>query len=377
MRKEPIGVCGLITPWNWPVNQIACKVAPALAAGCTMVLKPSEIAPLSAVIIAEILHEAGVPKGVFNLVQGDGPTVGAAISSHPGIDMVSFTGSTRAGVQVAKGAADTVKRVSQSSGGKSPNIILDDADLARAVSAGVKACFMNSGQSCNAPTRMLVPRARQAEAIAAARAAAEETVVGDPQTDGVAIGPVVSEAQFKKIQGLIKKGIEEGAELVAGGPAVPTGSQGLLRDADGLRQRRERHDHRARGDLRTGPVDHPVRHGRGGRSDRQRHAVRALGLRPVRRHRARAARRRAPPHRQRPRERRPAPTSSRRSAATSNPATAANGAKPGLQEFLGSRPCSVTPPRAGTSYRTRPGRGSGRTSRLWRSTNVEELVGMA
>jgi len=221
--REPVGVCGLITPWNWPVNQIACKVAPALAAGCTMVLKPSEIAPLSAVIIAEILHEAGVPKGVFNLVQGDGPTVGAAISSHPGIDMVSFTGSTRAGVQVAKGAADTVKRVSQELGGKSPNIILDDADLARAVSAGVKACFMNSGQSCNAPTRMLVPRARQAEAIAAARAAAEETVVGDPQTDGVAIGPVVSEAQFKKIQGLIEKGIKEGAELVTGGPGLPDG----------------------------------------------------------------------------------------------------------------------------------------------------------
>ncbi len=221
--REPVGVCGLITPWNWPVNQIACKVAPALAAGCTMVLKPSEIAPLSAVIIAEILDEAGVPKGVFNLVQGDGPTVGAAISSHPGIDMVSFTGSTRAGVQVAKGAADTVKRVSQELGGKSPNIILDDADLPRAVAAGVKACFMNSGQSCNAPTRMLVPRGRHAEAIAAARAAAEETVVGDPQTEGVAIGPVVSEAQFKKIQGLIEAGIKEGAELVAGGPGRPDG----------------------------------------------------------------------------------------------------------------------------------------------------------
>ena len=221
--REPVGVCGLITPWNWPVNQIACKVAPALAAGCTMVLKPSEIAPLSAVIIAEILHEAGVPKGVFNMVQGDGPTVGAAISSHPGIDMVSFTGSTRAGVQVAKGAADTVKRVSQELGGKSANIILDDADLTRAVTAGVKACFMNSGQSCNAPTRMLVPRARQAEAIAAARAAAEKTVVGDPQTEGVAIGPVVSEAQFKKIQGLIDAGIKEGAELVTGGPGLPDG----------------------------------------------------------------------------------------------------------------------------------------------------------
>ncbi|HSQ00993.1 MAG TPA: aldehyde dehydrogenase family protein [Candidatus Dormibacteraeota bacterium] len=221
--REPVGVCGLITPWNWPVNQIACKVAPALAAGCTMVLKPSEIAPLSAVIVAEILHEAGVPAGVFNLVQGDGPTVGAAIAAHPGIDMVSFTGSTRAGVQVAKAAADTVKRVAQELGGKSANIILDDADLAKAVQAGVKACFTNSGQSCNAPTRMLVPRARHADAVAAARAAAEEIVVGDPQGEGTTIGPVVSAAQFDKIQGLIEAGMREGAELVTGGPGRPQG----------------------------------------------------------------------------------------------------------------------------------------------------------
>jgi len=221
--KEPIGVCGFITPWNWPVNQIACKVAPALAAGCTMVLKPTEIAPLNAIIFAEILHDAGVPAGVFNLINGDGPTVGAAISAHPGIDMVSFTGSTRAGIQVAKNAADTVKRVAQELGGKSANIILDDADLKRAVEGGVRACFTNSGQSCNAPTRMLVPRPRQAEAIAAAKAAAESVKAGDPATEGTTIGPVVSKAQFDKIQRLIKSGIDEGAELVTGGPGLPSG----------------------------------------------------------------------------------------------------------------------------------------------------------
>jgi aldehyde dehydrogenase (NAD+) len=220
---EPVGVCGFITPWNWPINQIACKVAPALAAGCTMVLKPSEVAPLCATVFAEIMHEAGVPAGVFNMVNGDGPTVGAAISSHPGIDMVSFTGSTRAGVQVAKGAADTVKRVAQELGGKSANIILEDANVPQAVAAGVKACFVNSGQSCNAPTRMLVPRKQLAAAVEAARAAAAETTVGDPTADGMAIGPVVSETQFKKIQGLIEAGVKEGAELVAGGPGRPDG----------------------------------------------------------------------------------------------------------------------------------------------------------
>jgi aldehyde dehydrogenase (NAD+) len=221
--REPIGVCGLITPWNWPVNQIMCKVAPALAAGCTMVLKPTEIAPLNAIILAEILHEAGVPKGVFNLVNGDGPTVGAAIAAHPEIDMISFTGSTRAGVQVAIAAAPTVKRVAQELGGKSANVILDDADLAKVVAAGVQGCVMNSGQSCNAPTRMLVPASRHEEAIAIAKAAAETVKVGPANADGVNIGPVVSEAQWKKIQGLIEKGIEEGATLVAGGPGRPDG----------------------------------------------------------------------------------------------------------------------------------------------------------
>jgi aldehyde dehydrogenase (NAD+) len=223
MRKEPIGVCGLITPWNWPLNQIACKVAPALAAGCTMVLKPSEIAPLSAYLFTQILHEAGLPPGVFNMVNGDGPGVGSAISSHPDVDMVSFTGSARAGVAVALAAAPSVKRVTQELGGKSANIILDDADLENAVREGVQACFRNTGQSCNAPTRMLVPRSKITEAAAAAKQAAEATKVGDPFTPGTSIGPLASKAQFEKVQLLIKKGVEEGAKLIAGGPGRPEG----------------------------------------------------------------------------------------------------------------------------------------------------------
>ncbi len=223
LRKEPVGVCALITPWNWPINQIACKVAPALAAGCTMVLKPSEIAPIDAAIFAEIIHAAGVPAGVFNLVNGDGPGVGEALSAHPDIDMVSFTGSTRAGVAIAKNAADTVKRVAQELGGKSANIILDDADLEAVVSASVVSCFVNSGQSCNAPTRMLVPAKKLAQAAAIAKATAESIKPGDPNAEDTAIGPVASEAQYNKIQRLIKQGIEEGAELVAGGPGKPQG----------------------------------------------------------------------------------------------------------------------------------------------------------
>jgi aldehyde dehydrogenase (NAD+) len=221
--REPVGVCGLITPWNWPINQITCKVVPALAAGCTMVLKPSEVAPMSGMLFADILHEAGVPAGVFNLVNGDGPTVGEAMSSHPGIDMMSFTGSTRAGIAVAKGAAETVKRVSQELGGKSANIVLDDADLQKAVASGVQSCFMNSGQSCNAPTRMFVPRGKQDQAIQIAKAAAEKVKVGDPFGADTTIGPVVSETQFNKIQALIKKGIDEGATLVTGGLGRPEG----------------------------------------------------------------------------------------------------------------------------------------------------------
>jgi aldehyde dehydrogenase (NAD+) len=223
MRKEPIGVCGLITPWNWPMNQIVCKVAPAIAAGCTMVLKPSELAPLSAYLFAQILHEAELPAGVFNLVNGDGPTVGAAIASHPDVAMVSFTGSTRAGIAVASAAAPTVKRVTQELGGKSSNIILEDADLASAVKEGVLACFRNSGQSCNAPTRMLVPRSKMAEAVKVSEKVVQATQVGDPFMEGTHIGPLSSKAQFQKVQRLISKGIEEGARLVAGGLGRPDG----------------------------------------------------------------------------------------------------------------------------------------------------------
>jgi len=223
MRKEPIGVCGLITPWNWPMNQIACKVAPAIAAGCTMVLKPSEIAPLSAYLFTQILDEADLPPGVFNLVNGDGPTVGSAISSHPDVAMVSFTGSSRAGVAVALAAAPSVKRVMQELGGKSANIILDDADLESAVKEGVQACFRNSGQSCNAPTRMLVPRSKMVDAAAAAKLATEATGVGDPFIKDTSLGPLASKAQFERVQLSIKKGIDEGAELVAGGLGRPEG----------------------------------------------------------------------------------------------------------------------------------------------------------
>jgi len=223
IRREPVGVCGMITPWNWPMNQIACKVVPALAAGCTMVLKPSEYTPLDAILFAEILDAAGVPKGVFNLVNGDGPTVGQAIAAHPDLDMVSFTGSTRGGIAVAKAAADTVKRVHQELGGKSANIVLPDADLQKAVAGGVQACFLNSGQSCDAPTRMFVQAQQHDAAVAIAKAAAEATKAGDPNTKGTSIGPVVNETQFRRVQKLIEAGIAEGATLVAGGPGRPEG----------------------------------------------------------------------------------------------------------------------------------------------------------
>lgn len=221
--KEPIGVCGLITPWNWPMNQVAVKVAPALAAGCTMVLKPSEIAPFDAMIFAEILDAAGVPAGVFNLVNGDGPGVGTALSQHPGVDMVSFTGSTRAGVLVAQNAAPTVKRVAQELGGKSANILLDDADFEKAVKRGAGDVFENTGQSCDAPSRMLVPKARMDEAAAAAASVAEATIVGDPRDEKTEVGPLVSDLQWNKVQDLIQKGIDEGATLAAGGTGKPDG----------------------------------------------------------------------------------------------------------------------------------------------------------
>ena len=220
---EGIGVCALITPWNWPMNQIACKVAPALVAGCTMVLKPSEIAPLSGVLFAEVCHAAGVPAGVFNLVNGDGPGVGTRITSHPEVDMVSFTGSTRAGILIAAAAAPTVKRVAQEMGGKSANIILPSADLAAAVAAGVNAVMSNTGQSCDAPTRMFVHRSQQAEALAIAKTTAEAIVPGDPLADGTTMGPLISKVQFDKVQRLIQTGIDEGATLVTGGLGRPAG----------------------------------------------------------------------------------------------------------------------------------------------------------
>ena len=221
IAREPIGVCGLITPWNWPTNQIACKVLPALAAGCTMVLKPSEEAPIDALIWTEIMHAAGTPKGVYNLVQGSGSVVGEAMSSHPDIDMMSFTGSTRAGIRVAQAAALTVKRVAQELGGKSANILLPDVDFQMAVTKGINSMMVNSGQSCTAPTRMFVPQDRHDEVKKIAKAAAEKFVVGNPQDPATRLGPVVNESQFNKIQGLIQKGIDEGAELVTGGVGRP------------------------------------------------------------------------------------------------------------------------------------------------------------
>lgn len=221
--REPIGVAGMIVPWNWPMNQITCKVAPALAAGCTMILKPSEMAPTAAAILTDILHEAGVPAGVFNLVSGEGPVVGAAMAAHPDIDVLSFTGSTRAGIAVAMAAAPTVKRVGQELGGKSANILLDDVDLEDAVTRGVTLCFRNSGQSCNSPTRLLVPQDRLAEAATVAAGVANSLVVGDPADANTQMGPVVNNVQWTSIQKHIKSGIDEGATLVAGGPERPEG----------------------------------------------------------------------------------------------------------------------------------------------------------
>ncbi len=221
--KEPIGVCGLITPWNWPVNQITCKVAPALAVGCTVILKPSEVAPLCGYIFTKIMEEAGVPAGVYNMINGDGPGVGTALSSHPEVDMMSFTGSTRAGALVAQNAAPTVKRVTQELGGKSPNIILDEVDLEAAVTRSTLNMFMNTGQSCNAPSRMLVPADKMDAAAEIAARVANDVVVGDPKAETTTMGPVVSDVQFNKIQGLIQQGIDEGATLVAGGTGLPDG----------------------------------------------------------------------------------------------------------------------------------------------------------
>jgi aldehyde dehydrogenase (NAD+) len=221
--QEPVGVCALITPWNWPMNQVAAKVVPALAAGCTMVLKPSEFSPFSAILWAKVMHEAKVPAGVFNLINGDGPGVGAPLSSHKDVDMVSFTGSTRAGTEVARNAAASVKRVHQELGGKSPNVLLEDADFERAVKQSVLHVFQNSGQSCNAPTRMLVPAARLEQVEAIAKRVAEGVIVGDPASEKTQLGPVVSKIQYERVEGYISKGIAEGAKLVAGGTGRPDG----------------------------------------------------------------------------------------------------------------------------------------------------------
>ena len=220
VRKEPIGVCGLITPWNWPINQIACKVAPALAAGCTLILKPSEVAPLSSVIFTEILHDAGLPKGVFNLIHG-GSNIGIGIIEHPSIDMISFTGSTKAGISVAKNSANTVKRVTQELGGKSANIILEDADLEKSIKIGILSCMSNAGQSCNAPTRMLIPIEKMNEAIKLSNKFIKGIVVGDPNNPETTLGPLVNKAQFEKVKSYIDKGISEGATLVTGGRDMP------------------------------------------------------------------------------------------------------------------------------------------------------------
>lgn len=226
ITKEPIGVCGLITPWNWPINQIACKVAPALAVGCTVILKPSEVAPLSAYVFAQIMDEAGVPAGVFNLINGDGIGVGTALSKHPLVDMISFTGSTRAGALVAQNAAPTIKRVAQELGGKSANIILPDADFEKAVKQGAHSVFSNSGQSCNAPTRMLVPKDKMKQAEEIVSTVASKVVVGKATDEATTMGPVVSQVQYNKIRDLIEKGISEKATLVCGGLNRPQDTSG-------------------------------------------------------------------------------------------------------------------------------------------------------
>ena len=223
LLREPIGVCGLITPWNWPINQVVLKVLPVIATGCTCVLKPSEHTPISAMLYAEILHEAGVPAGVFNLVNGVGPVVGSALSRHPGVQMMSFTGSTRAGTAVTRDAAESVKRVTLELGGKSPNLVFADCDLEARVTQSVAECMFNTGQSCDAPTRLLVERACYDEAVEIARRAAATTEVGDPEQEGEHIGPLFDQIQFDRVQNMIQVGIDEGAKLVAGGLGRPEG----------------------------------------------------------------------------------------------------------------------------------------------------------
>ncbi len=274
--REPVGVVGCITPWNYPLHQIAAKVAYAMAAGCTVVLKPSEVAPLDAYVLAEVVNDAGLPGGVFNLVTGTGPVVGEAIAAHPDIDMVSFTGSTRAGKRVAEVASQTLKRVALELGGKSANILLDDLDdekFEKAVRDGIGKAYLNSGQTCSALTRMLVPESKMADAE---RIAADEVETkfqpSDPFADGAMLGPLSSHAQVERVTNYIQKGIDEGAKLVTGGTGRPEGlDRGVLRQADRVLERQQRHDDRPRGDLRSGPFDHSVRRRRGCGAHRQRH----------------------------------------------------------------------------------------------------------
>ena len=274
--REPIGVVGCITPWNYPLNQIGAKVAYALAAGCTVILKPSEVAPVNAFILAEIIDDIGFPPGVFNLVSGVGPVVGEALAAHPDVDMISFTGSTRAGRRVAELGAHSIKKIALELGGKSPNVLLDDADFPKSVAAGVGAAYANSGQTCSALTRMIVPRSRLAEVEQIARETAESYTVGDPFAEGTRLGPLISSVQRDRVRGYIEKGIDEGAELITGGAAAPDGlDTGYFVQPTVFSNVTARHDHRAGGDLRARALDHALRHrGRGDR-DRERHRLRA------------------------------------------------------------------------------------------------------
>ena len=339
--REPIGVVGCITPWNYPLHQICAKVAPALTAGCAVVVKPSEVTPLTSFILAEIIDSLDLPAGVFNLVSGYGPVVGEAIAATDGVDMVSFTGSTRAGKRVSEVAAGTVKRVALELGGKSANVILDDADLKAAVGYGVANVCLNSGQVCSAHTRMLVPRDKLAEATEIAAAAAERATPGDPFDEGSRLGPLVSETQQERVRGYIKKGEEEGAKLVAGGAEQPDGLETrLLRPAHGLLGSEAGHDDRPGGDLRAGALDHPLRlRGRGGR-DRERHDLRAGWRRLVGRPRAREGVCAAHAHGPGADQRRPPSIRWRRSAATSSPGTAGSWAVTGSRSFSRSRASS-------------------------------------
>ena len=342
ITREPIGVCGFITPWNWPMNQITCKVGPALATGCTMVLKPSEVAPMSGLLFTQIIHEAGVPAGVYNMVNGDGPSVGQAISTHPDIDMVSFTGSTRAGIAVAHAAADTVKRVSQELGGKSPNLILPDADFLRAVTHGARQCFSNSGQSCNAPTRMLVPADRQEEVIEIARKVAEQTIVGDPRDPTYHHRTGGQQGAVRQDPGADRGGHRRrrASRSRRAGPARKPQPR-LLHPPDDLRRRAQRHDHCARGDLRTRSRDPALR--QRGRSDRhrQRHDLRPLELRHVGQSRPCAAGCAAGSAPAWCTQRRARGSSRVPSAATSSPATVGSGASSASRTSSRSNRCSA------------------------------------